>query len=85
MTGQALPLQQNISGHHQVCCYLGSRGCTLPRLSRPFMCTWYLCPTQVSRLKNSPEHGDWKQLYDTLQIIKQHRRMMENAFVVAVS
>lgn len=82
---QAVPLEQNISHSHDICQYLGSRGCVLPRLSRPFVCTWYLCPTQVSRLRRIPENDDRTRLQNALQSIKQQRLMMENAFVAAVS
>ena len=85
LSGQAIPLHQTISGLNQVCRYLGSRGCTLPRLSRPFVCTWYVCPTQVSRLQTDPEYDRWISLRDTLQSIKHSRQMLENAFVEAVS
>ena len=85
MTGQALPLVQTISHLNQVCRYLDSRGCTLPRLSRPFVCTWYLCPAQVSLLQTEPENDGWKGLRDTLQSIKNSRINMENAFVAALS
>ena len=33
------------------CRYLGPRGCRLPRLQRPWICHWYLCPTQRRRLQ----------------------------------
>ena len=81
LVGQAIPLEQNINHFQDTCHYLGKRGCTLPRLSRPFICTWYLCPTQVSRLKTSTRRESLKVLGETLQSIKQDRTMMENAFI----
>ena len=83
--GLAVPLWQTISHVDQICRYLGSRGCTLPRLSRPFVCTWYLCPTQVSRLQANTNDDDLESLRSTLRSIKHDRQMMENAFVEAVS
>ena len=85
MSGQAIPLHQTISHVNQSCRYLGNHGCTLPRLSRPFVCTWYLCPSQVSRIRENPKYDDWQGLPGALQSIKQHRKMLENAFVEAVS
>jgi hypothetical protein len=34
------------------CCCLTSQGCSLDRLLRPFICTWYICPTQKRELQN---------------------------------
>lgn len=85
LSGQAVPLHQTLSDLNQVCRYLGSRGCTLPRLSRPFVCTWYVCPTQVSRLQADPEGDRWIGLRDTLQAVKHSRQMLENTFVEALS
>jgi hypothetical protein len=53
-------------------------------MSRPFVCTWYLCPTQVSRLKTSPNHDAWQGLQNTLTSVKRQRQIMENAFVEAL-
>ncbi len=33
------------------CRFLSPHGCVLPRLARPWVCTWYLCPTQKRRLR----------------------------------
>jgi len=85
LSSQAVPLQQTIPHINQVCRYLGSRGCTLPRLSRPFVCTWYCCPTQVLHMQTRPQSGDWADLRDTLQSIKHNRQKLENTFVKAVS
>ena len=85
LSGQAVPLQQTIPHVNQVCRYLGSRGCTLPRLSRPFVCTWYCCPTQVLHMQTRPQSGDWAALRDTLQSIKRNRQKLENTFVKTVS
>ena len=84
LTDQAVPLRQTISHVNQVCRYLGSQGCTLPRMSRPFVCTWYLCPTQVSRLQTSPNHNAWEGMQNTLTSVKRLRHKMENTFVNAL-
>ncbi|MCG6908843.1 MAG: hypothetical protein LJE94_01825 [Deltaproteobacteria bacterium] len=84
LAGQNIPPAQNLSRAGQTCRYLGAKGCTLPRLSRPFMCTWYICPTQVSRLRNLPQSASCTKLKMTLQTIKDLRTEMENAFICAV-
>lgn len=40
---------RNLRG--ETCRYLSHRGCRLDRFSRPWICTWYLCPTQTARLR----------------------------------
>lgn len=51
LTGLPIPFAQTTAGPNDVCRYLGPAGCTLARDIRPFVCTWYLCPTQKARLK----------------------------------
>lgn len=34
----------------KACCHLTENGCCLPRWERPFVCTWYVCPDQKSRV-----------------------------------
>lgn len=33
------------------CHYFTEKGCILSRIKRPFVCTWYFCPTQKEYLK----------------------------------
>ncbi|MCB2188574.1 MAG: hypothetical protein KQJ78_19305 [Deltaproteobacteria bacterium] len=40
----------------QPCRHLGPTGCRLPRLSRPFLCNWWLCPALGQLLRGEPEH-----------------------------
>ena len=49
LAGLPIPPAQLRAAHHQSCRYLGPRGCRLPRTARPFVCTWYHCPTQMAR------------------------------------
>ncbi len=51
LAGHALPAAQVWRGQDGACGYLGTRGCRLPRASRPFICTWYLCSAQMLRLR----------------------------------
>ncbi len=65
------------------CLYLGSRGCTLDRLCRPFVCFWYFCPPQTLRL--SGMGGQEKEILDkAVTAIKIHRQAMEEAFIQTV-
>jgi hypothetical protein len=46
-----IPPHQLMTGPKMICRYLGVKGCTLARISRPWICTWYLCPTQLGALR----------------------------------
>ena len=76
----AIPLTQPIETYRAVCSYLSSRGCTLPRPIRPWICTWYLCPVQTASLRNrGPDR--YKTFNRTVQEIKGYRRRLEDGFV----
>ncbi len=52
LTGRLVPPAQPMARMAgDGCRYLGARGCRLGRLSRPWICTWYVCPTQTRRLR----------------------------------
>jgi len=76
----SIPATQTISGFKETCCYLSHRGCTLPRITRPWICTWYLCPTQTANLKQRHD-GQWQTLSRVLGEIKALRKKLENAFI----
>jgi hypothetical protein len=66
------------------CCYLGSRGCRLPRIARPWICTWYLCPTQTAKLrKDYPAKREL--LKQAFARIKADRILLEREFIQMVS
>ncbi len=56
-----------------VCVNLTETGCCLPRIQRPFVCTWYLCPDQ-KRLCQNPV------IPEKIEIIKHLRYQMEDSF-----
>lgn len=64
----------------RTCGCLTQQGCILSRTERPFVCTWYLCPTQKEYLKQYyPERLlDFEQ---TLLNIKELRNKIEEEFV----
>ena len=47
-----VPLKNPGKPNLMPCWFLGPNGCRLPRKSRPWICTWYLCPAQKRRLQN---------------------------------
>jgi hypothetical protein len=56
------------------------KGCILPRIARPFVCTWYLCPAQKEYLA----HYYPKLILDfdqTLFDIKELRNKIEKEFI----
>ena len=66
------------------CRCLGSRGCRLPRITRPWICTWYLCPTQTAKLKNDEVHKR-ESIEHTIAQIKSGRNLLESEFIHIVS
>ncbi len=62
------------------CSYLGHKGCILPRHSRPFVCTLYLCPPQMSRIRKF-EFKEQDSFNKTIKKIKVKRKELENMFV----
>ena len=81
---KTLPNQQIIRKKNQDCPQLTANGCRLERLLRPFICTWYLCPEQTSRIaeiSNTIQHD----LSGLLLQIKEERKLMEFAFLNSVA
>ena len=67
-----------------VCKYLGPSGCKLQRTSRPWICTWYLCPTQTAKLRNGYQNKS-KLLYQAFAQIKSGRNLLESEFIRIIS
>lgn len=79
LTDRDLPPGQPIRHlRGETCRYLGPGGCRLHRLSRPWICTWYLCPTQTARLRGDAGPGD---LVGMIQEMKVVRREMAARFL----
>ena len=66
------------------CRYSGPRGCRLPRIARPWICTWYLCPTQTAKLRNGHQ-GKGDLLNRAFARIKSGRNLLETGFIHMVS
>jgi len=76
----SIPLTQTIPGLQETCCYISHTGCTLPRITRPWICTWYLCPAQTANLKDR-SFNQWQALSRVLGEIKACRKEMEAEFI----
>ena len=66
------------------CIYLGPRGCRLPRIERPWICTWYLCPTQTAKLSNGKQ-AKHDLLNRAFAQIKSGRNLLESEFIRIIS
>ena len=75
-----IPLSQTISGIGETCCYISHRGCKLPRSIRPWICTWYLCPSQTASARKN-NAGLRQPLSRALEEIKALRKDLENEFI----
>jgi len=84
LCGHPIPDKQLRSNLKKVCRYWKPKGCVLPRLSRPWICTWYLCPTQKAILvrKSSRDRDKFSR---QIQAVKDGRRKVEAEFIRVVS
>ena len=79
-----IPDRQLRSSSEKVCHCWRPKGCILPRIARPWICTWYLCPTQKAILRRKSSHTRNK-FSRTIQDIKICRVEMEAEFIRIVS
>ena len=77
---QSIPPAQPKANLGMPCRYLGPKGCRLPRLTRPWICTWYLCPTQTAKLRNGQQKKQ-KVMKGAMAQIKSERNLLENEFI----
>jgi len=82
LTGQPRPPAQLREDLHDPCRYLGAAGCRLPRQLRPWVCTWYLCPSQTTLLGRGGRHP-LGLVRRQLGAVAELRREMETAFIRA--
>jgi hypothetical protein len=80
LTNQPIPQGQPKETRGRKCRYIGVKGCTLHRCSRPWICTWYLCPTQKKRLSKG-NSDSLISLTTEIGKIQQLRKAMESAFI----
>ena len=84
LAGHPVPPEQLLSDFKESCCYWSPRGCMLPRISRPWVCTWHLCPTQKVNLRRKAPSVQ-KKLKHAVQEITAGRKAMETEFIRIVS
>ena len=82
--GHQVPPEQLLSDLKKVCRFWSLKGCVLPRMSRPWVCTWYLCPTQKANLRQKARHTQ-DEFSRLIQTVKAYRTEMEAEFVRVVS
>ena len=83
LNGEILPPRQLRSEQTEPCRYLGPRGCLLPHRSRPWICTWYVCPLLKAALERDIP-GGWGQAVALNNRVKTGRAAMEAAFLEAM-
>lgn len=83
LTGQPVPPHQLIEKQPDSCRFSSDTGCILPRLSRPWVCTHYLCPPQKAllRQKDEPIRAFVDQ---TIVALKTDRAMLERLFLSVI-
>jgi hypothetical protein len=84
LDGQPIPAAQLFDAPTDICRYLGPKGCRLPRLLRPWACTWYLCPTQTAILRRQDDAAQ-EAVHTRMQAIKQHRLAVEAEFIRVIT
>jgi len=84
LAGHPVPPEQLLSNFKESCRYWSPRGCMLPRISRPWVCTWHLCPTQKVNLRRKAPSVQEKMRH-AVQRITAGRKVMETEFIRIVS
>jgi hypothetical protein len=84
LTEQENPPGQPRRKSHDACRYLGDTGCLIPRLERPWICTWYICAEQKNYLAGFYKTSR-KQLLSVIEQVKMLRKQMEDLFVTIVA
>lgn len=69
----ALQIEKKVQAGATVCMHLTPEGCALPRVERPFVCTWYICGAQQGIQGCGSVRGD-------VERVKGLRAAMEEDF-----
>lgn len=73
---RAQPLNQ----YGDTCRYLGKKGCILKREARPWICTYYICPSQTYLFRRQNRQF-YREFDGKLEAIKNKRKELEDEFV----
>lgn len=61
------------------CRYLTDTGCRLPRISRPYVCVWFLCDPQMALFQE--EHAAFQRHFvDVLRSVRTSRLVLESLY-----
>ena len=82
LAGIPVPDQQLLDHQGDRCRYKNPDGCRLDRIQRPFVCTWYLCPSQTRFLDH--QSAEKHNLSRILEQIKNDRKRMEASYIRAI-
>jgi hypothetical protein len=84
LAGAAIPAVQLPPRPKRACKFLTTKGCALPRIERPFICTWFLCAAQKRALEEWPaSHRQF--LENSLRALKEGRHRLETLFLQEVA
>ena len=80
LSAQQIPQGQIRPKLKQTCRHYSPRGCTLTRVLRPWVCTWYLCPAQVANFhrKSLAVQENYNR---AIKAVKISRKEMEEEFI----
>lgn len=84
LAGVSSPPGQLRRHSKESCRFSSPRGCTLARMQRPWICTWYLCADQWAVLRRWDPH-ERQRFEGLLEEVRTGRKEMEEAFLRAVA
>jgi hypothetical protein len=84
MAEQAMPKGQPRRMAGEICRYLGPEGCLIPRIQRPWICTWYICAAQKNYMDGHHEISR-SHLLSVIAQISTLRKQMESVFIDTVA
>lgn len=83
LAGGGIAPSQPIAGRRDHCRYLTPKGCSLPRIERPWICTWYLCPVQKKILRSETPDSVW-ETEEALKWIADRRKQLEAEWIARI-
>ena len=79
--GLDIPPYQLRRSDEESCRYLGVTGCRLPRISRPFICTWYYCAPMLEHYYQF-HAKEQRRLTRAMTGAQTCRKIMEECFIM---
>jgi len=70
--------------HREPCRYLGPEGCRLPRILRPFICTWFYCAPMLELFRQQPARVQ-RDLSFRMALVQRNRVLLEDEFIWVVT